>query len=466
MIELERFSELAKSGNALLLRDNEQGLPTLQSAPVSFKGMLLSALSYVPFLKDLKEVAEFRRQAQIDNAQTLGVFLFALSQKFGSTLAEHALRRHHIDLSGNTPLDGRTVRQMIGDAERSMIFRQQPASAATPAMCGFTNLGNTCYANSALKLLISSIGGKALLDHLENFHHRTTDPDLRDAAQKFMLVIEEACINKSPLNLALKALFDSLQKLPPFAPSKGSSEATFKIVGVQHDANLFLGSIWDLFSLSDIPGHAMKLREAFINGLERQIPFRPEQFCHIANVADPEVSLEDIVHSMHQTEYRDMRWAPADTNNTRVVSVKNWEVNDIEHLHRFHMQICALTHDNGRLGKLQLAQVNLTDDVTIVITDQKTQQNWEVTLEPREVIVHRGSLARGHYYMYAKQGGNEWFKHDDRTVRACEGVPRGEQPAMISFAVKEKKIWSLEPDNMSANLARQPALHSGATRSQ
>ena len=67
-----------------------------------------------------------------------------------------------------------------------------------------------------------------------------------------------------------------------------------------------------------------------------------------------------------------------------------------------------------------------------------------VTFEPKEIVIQQGGATSGHYYMYSKQGENDWVRHDDSAVHKCTGIGPKEQAKLIGFAVKQKVL--LEPE--------------------
>ncbi|WP_368643715.1 type III secretion system effector BopA family protein [Castellaniella ginsengisoli] len=436
MIQLEKFSDLASLGHKIAVRDNDQGVPVLQAAPQSFKGRILSALSHVPFLKNLHAVEEYRQQVKTDNAQALGLFLFALSQKFGGRATEIALAKNNVDLSGGTPLQGRIVAQIINDARSSQI-------------CGFRNLGNTCYANSTLKLLLCSLGPDRLIGHLEKFSKTTADAGKRDAAEKFIHVVKASFDTDKPLEKELRALFSSLQKLDMFSNKDENGRFSFNIVGTQNDAQEFLAKLTEAFNLSEIEGCAMECKESVVNGkLHRSLHSEPA-YCHDITATNPKATLQDIVDETHRSEKMELKWGPSDPKETEVTKVKQWTVPDVSTLHRFNLHLNTLEYDleTFQLRKATLEKANFTDEVTLNVLDEQTGQQWMVTFEPKEIVIQQGSANAGHYYMYSKQDDGDWVRHDDSTVHVCTGPGPKEQAKLIGFAVKQKVL--LEPDEGS-----------------
>jgi len=449
MIELQSFVHMARSDRPIALRDNDTGVPTLQIAHYGFKEYILAALSYIPYLKDADAVQEYVAQTKIDNAQTLGVFLHALSQTFGDKAAEGALIRNNIDLCGGTPLKGRVITQLIHDATD---LQSAQLNAEASKICGFANLGSTCYANSALKLLMNSMGDDRLISHLENFKQTISAKDgldeasrrnKLDAAEKFIAVIRASFVKKEPLKEELHAFFSSLQKLEAFNQIHDGHLA-FEIIGEQNDAQEFLLMLAKSFDISDMSGYCAALKKTLVNGADQRPPQGSMGYCHDVTVSDPNATLQGIVNSMQAPESVEVKWNSEDKHNTKVTREKHWSVPDLSNFHRFNLHINAVNYDtqSGELHRVTLENANFTDDITLDILDERTNQKWTVTLEPKEIIIQTGTAESGHYFMYAKQGEADWVRHDDKSVHHCTGLGYGDQAKLISFAVKDKQPWS------------------------
>ncbi|MHA3904385.1 type III secretion system effector BopA family protein [Castellaniella sp. WN] len=444
MIELNEFSRLANLGHRIEVRDNK-GMPTPQAAQVNFKGRILLALSHVPFLRKLQVVNEYVNKYRQANAQALGLFLSALSQKFGAEAADVALTRNKVDLTGATPLQKRIVERLINTAQDQFNTTGHAQGAAAPHICGFKNLGNTCYANSALKFLICSIGQKHLIDHLDNFSKTTTNRNERDAAEKLVNVINASFSTNSPLEEELHALFSSLQELDIFQTREENGQLLFKIIGMQNDAQEFLAKLTDVFGFSEIDGCAMTCQQSLLNGETRRRSPSELSYCHDTTVSNPDLTLQGIVDQTHQPEKVQLRWNEGDQENTEVTQIKQWSVPDLSELHRFNLHINALNVGSSSYVPIRVhLNAKFTDDVKLKVLDEQTGDEWMVTFEPREVIIQTGDAISGHYYMYSKQDANNWLRHNDTMVHSCSSPRSGDQAKLIGFAVKQKV--RLKPD--------------------
>lgn len=431
---ISQFVQIAETGGRLQLGE-EKGVPTLQTARDGFKGKILSFLSHIPLLKNLSVIANYVQQLKIDNTQVLGVFIHALSARYGEKAVHCAMMRNNIDLTGKTPLSQRTVESLVHDAQISI--------------CGFENLGNTCYANSSLKFLISSIGAEKIIAHLEA---KRIDKDIADnkekldSLNKFIDVITQSQTSSQPLKQELKDFFVSLQKLEGFNEKvkengKDTEEYEFTIIGQQNDAQEFLVKLAALFKLDEIPSHCAELRETLVNGDKTRSKDGPMAYSQDVTITDSEVTLQDIIAQTHQSEAGlKIWWQDDDLEKTMVEKQKQWVIN-IEQCSRFNLHINALKFNKDTLStdKVTLNQVDFAAKVTLPVIDKETGKAWSVTLEPREIIIQRGKAGSGHYYMYTKQNDNTWLKHDDDSVSLYSEIPKGEQAKFISFAILDKE---------------------------
>lgn len=297
------------------------------------------------------------------------------------------------------------------------------------SVCGFRNLGNTCYANSALKFLIFSMGDERLIGHLKSFAEKTPDPAKKEAAEKFIAVVEASMSEKGPLITELREFFSCLQKLDAF---RG-----FKIVGVQHESHEFLAKVAEIFDFSQLPDRSVTLQQRLVRGDMQREPSGEPEFFSVFQVsgADAHATVQDIVNGACEPEEVEYRFE-GEKQSSPATRVKQWMVSDIESFQHFNIYLETLNYDLelGRQSRTTLENTSFNDDLVLQVLDEKTNSHWKVTFAPREVIVHSGGDDGGHYYMYAKQDKGGWVKHNDSTVTSSEPGSR-EQARMIGFAV-------------------------------
>lgn len=426
-IPLDSFRTLAEAGHHIELCDND-GNPDLRAAQSTLRDRILHALSYVPVLKHWEPVVTFTREVEVKNAQVLGVFIQSLSERYGSASAKTAIR--DLDLTGATPLQSRTIEHLIEIANEGA------------SLCGFHNLGNTCYANTALKFLIHSIGKKRLIEHLEQVQQNATAPSKQECAAKFIELIKAAYDSKKPLHRELRDFFASLQKQDNFcAKPDGSS---FTIVGDQNDTQEFLLELSACFDLGMLNTNVLQIQSTLVNGREKRAPHIADaaycQDAYLTNSEQADFDLQQIVNTL-TTRQDDvsMRWNNNDSEDTTVSRVQQWVTPDIQKVDRFNLHINAMDYSDGIAARLIL-NADITKPVRIPVIDQKTGVEWALTLEPRDIIIHAGGVVggsntAGHYYMYSRREQGSWTLHDDKSVERGQDINQNEQAKMISFAV-------------------------------
>jgi hypothetical protein len=433
-IPLAPFTELAGVGHHLAIVDDDNGDVCLYAAEQTFKGRLLSVLSYIPLLRDLQVVVDHCDQLQIENAQALGVFMQALAGRYGDKAAERALMLNEVNYSGHTPLDARVVSRVIKTAEALTAVKH------TSQAIGFQNLGNTCYANTALKVLIASMGQDVLADHLHHFVDTSKNEQRVDAAQKFLALLDAYALGNTTAGPELRTFFNSLQPLEEFSGDH------FQIIGVQNDAREFLGKLMNIFGLDTQPGYTMGLRRIQAPGSDEGPGEAQVSVFQLVGASKPDLTMQDIVNHICTPMPESAPDNDKANTNAKPEASYEWTTQDLSSLKRLTIHIEALALDaRNRSFKVHLSNPKLTDNVFIVVNDEKTNQKWRAELEPREVIVQDGSAAGGHYYAYTNQGFDKWTLHDDHRVKDCDnGIPAGKQPTMISYALKQAVLWKEE----------------------
>lgn len=426
----DSFRALADTGHHMEIYDID-GDPALRAAQLTLNDRILYALSYVPVLKHWEPVATLTRELEIKNAQVLGVLIQSLSARYGQTNAENAIR--NLDLTGATALQSRTIERLMEIAEKG------------PSLCGFDNLGNTCYANTGLKFLIHSIGENRLVAHLEQIQQNASDPNKQDCAKKFIDLIKAAYDSEKPLRRELHDFFKSLQEQENFRD--GPNGSGFTVVGDQNDAQEFLMKLSDCFDLGNLNTNVLQIQTTLINGQEKRDPkIADAAYCQDANLSSREqvdFSLQQIVDTL-TTRQDDVsvRWNDNDSESTTVTRIQQWTTPNIQEVDRFNLHINAMDYSDG-LARLIL-NADVTKPVRIPVIDQKTGVEWMLTLEPRDIIIHAGgavgeSDTAGHYYMYSRCEQGSWTLHDDETVAQGQDINRSEQAKMISFAITDRE---------------------------
>lgn len=446
MFELKEISAIAQSGYRIELDDDKDGLPVLQKSSKGFKGMVLGFLGNIPWVKDLSVVTKYAESVRVGNARVLGVFIQALARRYGNAAAEQAIFSSRLDLTGNTPLTSRTIKDLTFSASAAVtnlpIWRSR--SPESPSICGFKNFGKTCYANSILKFLILSIGPERLVAHLKELQLKTEDQGKKGCAIVFIDLIKKSLKQSNTVENELGAFFEGLQKQPVFNSLDENGKFIFKLIDGVNEAQDFLEKISDFFRLKDIDGFSVFLGkgsnyyECSYNNISQQ------KFCQSVTVDNENINLQELLGKIIKDEpgvgaggFRGGKHsAESDKEKTLVVD-------NIESFERLNVNVNVMKLNKNSLqsNKLMLRNIYFNDLVRIPIFDKLTNRTWMVNMEPQEVVVHQESINSGHYFTYSKLEGNQgWVKHDDRAALSpVRRIPDDEQPKLISFAFVSRR---------------------------
>ncbi len=268
-------------------------------------------------------------------------------------------------------------------------------------MAGFANLGNTCYANAALKFLLHSVGRECLIAHLDMFWENSKDAQETQAAEDFIHLIMGAHAETGLVSNELDAFLRSLQQLAAFNAKK-EDQFGFQIIGRQNDASEFLARVSESFGLSALMGSTVDLDKGYV------------------------ISGEYWATMVLQTGDGTLQGALNQARN--VQGAPDWVVSDIEQLGQLPLRL-----DHSQ--QVDTAQFDFDQLVQVVVTDQKSQQKSRLTLQPMQVIAHQGTAQSGHYYTYTKEHDGRWTCHDDVRVTVSPRIACGGKPTLINFSV-------------------------------
>jgi len=287
--------------------------------------------------------------------------------------------------------------------EAGGTFWLQAPEANPRTMQAFSNLGSTCYANSALKFLIHSTGTKRLVQHLNTFAGSADAPQ-REAAQAFVQLIESSYSETMPTRQELENFFAALQKLPAFSSLDDAQVLDFPLVGEQQDANRFLTKLSQAFALHSLHAEGIALQDD-ANAFKKN-----EEYWTVLQPLSANDTLQEVLDRTrpgdwklkldHKAPHLTVRMENAIRGDHTLLSNRNFNFNET-------VQLQVLTR-GGRTRML--------------------------TLEPREVVEFRGSDNAGHYLVYVKDGG-QWFQHNDELVTALDQMPSIDNARLINFAI-------------------------------
>ncbi len=301
-------------------------------------------------------------------------------------------------------------------------------------MQGFRAFWHHSYANSSLKLLISAIGPKKLLDHLESFRTTTQDPDARTAAAQFIELIHAAYTSYGSVDT--HAFIVGLQKLAPFNKRNAAGEWEFKldsdVFSKEQDPQQFLALFSELFRLDTLPGWSFDLDETYVHqGQERAHKreksrfqmFQPIDLGRIRPEDVARLNLQKIVDLLHAQDEAQIRWNDADTAPTTVQVIRQVSIPDAENFDRLTISL------QGTLAGA--TTLSIKGAVTLPAVDQKTGKKLLLTLRPKEIV----AWANSRYSIRIKNHELEWMKHSESSVLPAESGDDKDNAQLVNFAV-------------------------------
>ncbi|MBJ7264778.1 MAG: hypothetical protein JHC61_14130 [Burkholderiaceae bacterium] len=445
-LHVSDFKAAASTGDHMSIQLDKDGIATIQTSPQSFKGRVLELLSHIPILKNLSVVQAYTQRVARDNAEVLTAFIQALGNDHSADAAAIALRRLG-DQKVSAPLSSKLIERLDIESESASARLVKAAGdarvlaqARSPAT-GFPNQGNTCYANSSIKFLIGIVGVDPLIEHLHAVQQgldANTSPAEAAAIEKFSQLLGQM---KKGEAIDIRDFWESLASTRIFAG--------FDFYQM-NDAQEFLAKLDTLLQLQNLAGSSVRVQETLINGQAMRDGTGYQTFSHDVSVLGTSATLQDIANLGVASEKVEIKWAYGDTVNTEVEK-KRQLVADFQNFTRFNLHINALQYDEktDSMIKLDLQNTDFTRRVTLPIVDSRSGEAWQVTLEPRDIIIHSGSATGGHYYMYSKEDDKHWVVHNDSAVRVENKVDTAAQAKFISFAVVDRTRTSPDTEPMA-----------------
>lgn len=290
------------------------------------------------------------------------------------------------------------------------------------------------YANASLKLLISAIGPKTLLDHLENFKKASQNPEERAAVGQFIQLIHDA-YNAFP-SVDTQAFIRSLQKLAPLDKRNAMGDLEFKIDS-ESQSNLkepkqFLPLLAQLWRLDTLPGWSFDIEEIHVHqGQERvhKAPanslamFHPVHLDRLKPEQIPGFNLQTLVDLLHADSEAQVQWNQGDAGPTTVKVRKQVSIADAEHFKRLSISLEGAAAEPLRFS--------LKDAVTLPAINRKTGQKILLTLAPRQAVVWN----QMRWAIRIRGENGQWTTHEDSFTYPTGEVDEKDVAQVINFAV-------------------------------
>lgn len=275
-------------------------------------------------------------------------------------------------------------------------------------MIGFTNLGQTCYANAALKLLIHSIGPAALMSHLENIS-ATIHPEKIESLQEFVNLIRTAHTPQQSTAGVMKSFFTTLDKTDHFYLGR--------IIGQAQGTSYFYEAMHRLFEIEKIHNGDFSLTREFTRTDGSKEFEQQSDILHILLPDADDMDLQALVNTYsRKTDASSTQQYQFQTSDEKAVQTVNFMV--------------------GPGVGSKTDQLNFNDTVTIPVINRISEKKFIATLKAKAIIFPKSSQPGvTHYVSYLKYDGPGFSLHNDWSVADDVEIQEKNYPELISFSV-------------------------------
>jgi hypothetical protein len=261
------------------------------------------------------------------------------------------------------------------------------------------NLGLTCYANSALKLLSvhparDALVGGAFVGKTKDGHIAKRSGDFRESLRELFANMEAKANRRGKISAG--KVFGDFDKLHDF------DDRHVGVIGKQRDSAEFLGKMLEMLAMDAAEEHCVIQRE--YTGCDRSNLRAHNPVANMRldlNIVEGETkSIQDAFNSFWTIE-------SVQGENNKKINLCNLPDSMIINLKRFEAVVSEGTcfqfkHDFAvEAGRTLIA---------------RTHDNQERSYSLKAVIIHSGSCYGGHYYTWIRDthdGKDFWTKHDD-----------------------------------------------------
>lgn len=277
-------------------------------------------------------------------------------------------------------------------------------------MIGFANVGQTCYANAALKLLIHSIGPGALISHLENIS-ATISPEKIESLQELATLIRAAHTAQHSTAGVMTNFFTTLDKTDHFYLGN--------IIGQAQGTSYFYASMHKLFEIEKINNGDFSLIRVSAGTDGSKKTEQQSDILHMLLPAADNMDLQALVNTYSRG---------AETSST----------------HRYQFQVSderALKTVNFMVGPgigSKADQLNFNDTVTIPVVNRISGKKFTATLKVKAIVFPKSSQPGvTHYVSYLKYDEKGFSLHNDWSVADGIEIKENNYPELISFSVEK-----------------------------
>ena len=270
-------------------------------------------------------------------------------------------------------------------------------------------------AHSSLKLLISAIGPKPLLDHLERFKAEAVQSQEIAAANQFIAIIHHAYNARGALDT--EPFFNALQHVAPFNERNIVGDFRYKVENdvyrSEREPGKFLALFSQLFHLDTLPGWSFDIDETYVHQGDEQINYdtrnRFEMFQSVEmkrmDPADREpFDLQKVVDLLHADQERQVKWGEGDAHFTLVKVRRQVRIADVAHFKRLTIHL----PDNTAM----LSPATFPEVVTLPAVDATTGRALVLRLAPKEVLMSDIPS----YSIYIRNDAGQWLIHSEHMV--------------------------------------------------
>ncbi len=324
---------------------------------------------------------------------------------------------------------------------------------------GFENYSNTCFFNSALKLLLANLAVTDIQFLQVNNNESESIKSLKSAFVNLAQSYHKAPEAKQTTDQALRGLLNAcidcgasgesyvFQTMFPEHPEYFYDDFYVE----QQDASEFLGELMRLLKLNEQPEMSVMLMNKHFTAeyAGNKLSRRSEQDCLPSpylsvNLQSGDTSWQQCIDCCLKEDELDLKWATLDGEKWLLSSVRLDYAVDIDRFKTLNINLSLFQYDQetGEMLKQDAVARKLLDNsdlfITIPVHDKNHPDGIPHTafLQLNGLILHQGSrVDNGHYTAVINENG-QWVSHNDEIVSAIPYLQyEPGTPYVLSFKV-------------------------------